>query len=113
MVMYMKDTLCVDELKRSITKCDDAKRKTGQEALFTMTARTATRQVTFMVKTVHLIDRLFYSAEQDAWVRLDWRVTYESRFLHCLSDMDQVSDKLKEYSARFVCLNLLIYTHLC
>ena len=113
MVMYMKDKLCVDELKRSITKCDDAKRKTGQEALFTMTARTATRQVTFMVKTVHLIDRLFYSAEQDAWVRLDWRVTYESRFLHCLSDMDQVSDKLKEYSARFVYLNLLIYTHLC
>ena len=113
MVMYMKDKLCVDELKRSITKCDDAKRKTGQEALFTMTARTATRQVTFMVKTVHLIDRLFYSAEHDAWVRLDWRVTYESRFLHCLTDMEQVSDKLKEYSARFVYLNLLIYTHLC
>ena len=113
MVMYMKDKLCVDELKRSIAKCDDAIRRTGQEALFTMTARTATRQVTFMVKTVHLIDRLFYSAEQDAWVRLDWRVTYESRFLHCLSDMDQVSDKLKEYSARFVYLNLLIYTHLC
>ena len=113
MVMYMKDKLCVDELKRSIAKCDDAIRRTGQEALFTMTARTATRQVTFMVKTVHLIDRLFYSAEQDAWVRLDWRVTYESRFLHCLSDMEQVSDKLKEYSARFVYLNLLIYTHLC
>ena len=99
MVMYMKDKLCVDELKRSIAKCDDAIRRTGQ--------------VTFMVKTVHLIDRLFYSAEQDAWVRLDWRVTYESRFLHCLSDMDQVSDKLKEYSARFVYLHLLIYTHLC
>ena len=113
MVMYMKDKLCVDELKRSIAKCDDAIRRTGQEALFTMTARTATRQVTFMVKTVHLIDRLCYSAEHDAWVRLDWRVTYESRFLHCLTDMEQVSDKLKEYSARFVYLNLLIYTHLC
>ena len=113
MVMYMKDKLCVDELKRSVAKSDDAIRRTGQEALFTMTARTATRQVTFMVKTVHLIDRLCYSAEHDAWVRLDWRVTYESRFLHCLTDMEQVSDKLKEYSARFVYLNLLIYTHLC
>ena len=112
MVMYMKDKLCVDELKRSIAKCDDAIRRTGQEALFTMTARTATRQVTFMVKTVHLIDRLFYSAEQDAWVRLDWRVTYESRFLHCLSDMDQVSDKLKEYSARLVKKLLLIYIYI-
>ena len=113
MVMYMKDKLCVDELRRSIAVSDDAMRRTGQEALFTMTVRTATRQVTFMVKTVHPIDRLIYSAEHDAWVRLDWRVTYESRFLHCLSDMEQVSDKLKEYSARFVYLNLLIYTHLC
>jgi hypothetical protein len=112
MVMYMKDKLCVDELKRSIAEVEVNKGRSGHEALFTMTVRTARRHVTFMVKTVHLIDRLFYSKEHDAWVRLDWRVAYESRFLHCLSDMEQISDKLKEYSARLVKKILLIYIYI-
>ena len=113
MVMYMKDKLCVDELKRSIAGGEDNQGRPGQEALFTMTVRTGRRHVTFMVKTVHLIDRLVYSAEHDAWVRLDWRVAFESRFLHCLSDMEQVSDKLKEYSARLVKIRICRYTNIC
>jgi hypothetical protein len=101
MVLYMKDRLCVDELKRSIA-AQEHQRTPGQEALHIMKVKVGDRDSTFMVKTVYLVDRLKYSSQHKAWVRLDWKVHYESRFLHCLTDMEQVSDKLNEISSRFV-----------
>jgi hypothetical protein len=53
-----------------------------------------------MVKTVYQIDRLKYDEDRGEWVRLDYSVTYESRFLHCLTDMSIVSNKLAEISER-------------
>ena len=101
MVLYMKDKMCVDELRRSIAADTQTQRRIGKEALFTMKTSADGKDSTFKVKTVYLIDRLHYNADEDAWVRLDWRTTYESRYLHCLSDMEQVSNKLKDISSRY------------
>jgi len=101
MVLYMKDKLCVDELKRSVADALDAGRKEGSEATVRLRVSTDGRDSTFMVKTVYLVDQLKYSSHEREWVRLDSAVTYESRFLHCLSDMQQVSTKLKEISSRY------------
>jgi hypothetical protein len=101
MVLYMKDKMCVDELRRSIAADTQTQRTIGKDALFTMKTSADGRDSTFKVKTVYLIDRLHFNADEDAWVRLDWRTTYESRYLHCLSDMEQVSNKLKDISSRY------------
>ena len=101
MVLYMKDKMCVDELRRSIAADTQTQRRIGKEALFTMKTSADGKDSTFKVKTVYLIDRLHFNAAEDAWVRLDWRTTYESRYLHCLSDMEQVSNKLKDISSRY------------
>ena len=101
MLLYMKDKLCVDELKQSIDASIQPQLKPGQEALVTMKCTFEDRKSTYMVKTVYLIDRLKYDEDRGEWVRLDHSVTYESRFLHCLTDMSIVSNKLTEISERW------------
>ena len=96
----MKDKLCVDELKQSIAASSEPKLKPGHESLVTLKCTFEDRESTFMVKTVYQIDRLKYDEDRGEWVRLDHSVTYESRFLHCLTDMSIVSNKLIEISER-------------
>ena len=69
MVMYMKDKLCVDELKRSVA-LETPTSKTGNASLLTIKV-TNRRQTTFSVKTVYLQDHLVWNPSKRCWLRSD------------------------------------------
>lgn len=101
MCLLMKDRLCIDELRQSISlDCDAGKRRQGKKTLVTIRVNNP-QHCEFSIKTVYLQDSLTFSTRLQAWVRLDHATVFESRFLHCLTDMTIVSDELKEHFARY------------
>ena len=100
MVMYMKDKLCVDELKRSVV-LETPTSKTGNASLLTIKV-TNRRQTTFSVKTVYLQDHLVWNPSKRCWLRSDHETHYESRFLHSLTDMSVVSNYIESIRPRSV-----------
>jgi len=98
MVMYMKDRLCVDELKHSIVE-DSELLKVANGSLITIKVRNR-RRTTFSLKSVYLQDELTWNPSTRCWVRLDHRTHYESRFLHPLTDMSVVSSYVESIRPR-------------
>jgi len=98
MVMYMKDRLCVDELKHSIVE-DSELLKVANGSLITIKVRNR-RRTSFSLKSVYLQDELTWNPSTRCWVRLDHRTHYESRFLHPLTDMSVVSSYVESIRPR-------------
>ena len=98
MVMYMKDRLCVDELKHSIVE-ESELLKVANGSLITIKVRNR-RRTTFSLKSVYLQDELTWNPSTRCWVRLDHRTHYESRFLHPLTDMSVVSSYVESIRPR-------------
>jgi hypothetical protein len=98
MVMYMKDRLCVDELKHSIVE-ESESLKVANGSLITIKVRNR-RRTTFSLKSVYLQDELTWNPSTRCWVRLDHRTHYESRFLHPLTDMSVVSSYVESIRPR-------------
>ena len=98
MVMYMKDRLCVDELKHSIVE-ESKSLKVANGSLITIKVRNR-RRTTFSLKSVYLQDELTWNPSTRCWVRLDHRTHYESRFLHPLTDMSVVSSYVESIRPR-------------
>jgi hypothetical protein len=98
MVMYMKDRLCVDELKHSIVEASELL-KVANGSLITIKVRNR-RRTTFSLKSVYLQDELTWNPSTRCWVRLDHRTHYESRFLHPLTDMSVVSSYVESIRPR-------------
>ena len=98
MVMYMKDRLCVDELKHSIVE-ESELLKVANGSLITIKVRNR-RRTTFSLKSVYLQDELTWNPSTRCWVRLDHRTHYESRFLHPLTDMSVVSSYVESICPR-------------
>ena len=98
MVMYMKDRLCVDELKHSIVE-DSELLKVANGSLITIKVRNR-RRTTFSLKSVYLQDELTWNPSTRCWVRLDHRTHYESRFLHPLTDRSVVSSYVESIRPR-------------
>ena len=99
MCLYMKDKLCIDELRNSIDKKDDDRRLARSKALITLTVNKPWPSE-YMIHTAYQQDRLLYSNRRQAWVREDYQTINESRYLHCLTDMKIVSDYLKSHFER-------------
>jgi hypothetical protein len=109
MVMYMKDRLCVDELKHSIVE-DSELLKVANGSLITIKVRNR-RRTTFSLKSVYLQDELTWNPSTRCWVRLDHRTHYESRFLHPLTDMSVVSSYVESIRPRLSFFHIhCIYT---
>ena len=98
MVMYMKDRLCVDELKHSIVE-ESELLKVANGSLITIKVRNR-RRTSFSLKSVYLQDELTWNPSTRCWVRLDHRTHYESRFLHLLTDMSVVSSYVESIRPR-------------
>ena len=98
MVMYMKDRLCVDELKHSIVE-ESEFLKVANGSLITIKVSNR-RRTTFSLKSVYLQDELTWNPSTRCWVRLDHRTHYESRFLHPLTDMSVVSSYVESIRPR-------------
>ena len=98
MVMYMKDRLCVDELKHSIVE-ESESLKVANGSLITIKVRNR-RRTTFSLKSVYLQDELTWNPSTRCWVCLDHRTHYESRFLHPLTDMSVVSSYVESIRPR-------------
>jgi hypothetical protein len=98
MVMYMKDRLCVDELKHSIVE-ESELLKVANGSLITIKVRNR-RRTSFSLKSVYLQDELTWNPSTRCWVRLDHRTHYESRFLHPLTDMSVVSSYVESIRPR-------------